>query len=57
MSKNDERIAVRLPSEQREMIEQLIHKGQFKNLSHAIRTALKEFLSTIFQGSDCCASE
>ena len=45
MKKNDERIAIRLPSEQREMLEQLIHENRFKNLSDLIRIALTEFLS------------
>ena len=44
MKKQNERIAIRLPSEQREKIEELIHKGHYRNLSHAIRTALREFL-------------
>jgi Arc/MetJ-type ribon-helix-helix transcriptional regulator len=44
MKKQDERIAIRLPSEQRQIIEQLIHKGKFKNLSDLIRTALAQFL-------------
>lgn len=44
MKENNERIAIRLPSEQRKKIEHLIHNGQFKNLSHAIRTAIREFL-------------
>ena len=44
MRKNNERIAIRLPSEQREKIDQLIIKGEYENLSHAIRTILKELL-------------
>ena len=46
MKNQNERIAIRLPSEQKEMIEELIHRGQYRNLSHAIRTALREFLSS-----------
>ena len=40
----EKRIAVRLPSKQREKIEALISKGTFKNLSQVIRAALDEFL-------------
>ena len=42
--KNDCRIALRLPAKDRKKAEQLINKGEFKNLSHVIRQALKEFL-------------
>ena len=40
----DKRIALRLPSKEREQIEQLIHEGKFKNISSVIRAALKQFL-------------
>ena len=40
-----ERIALRLPSKQRQQIDELVESGKFKNLSEVIRTALKEFLS------------
>jgi Arc/MetJ-type ribon-helix-helix transcriptional regulator len=38
------RIALRLPKEEREKVEQLIVDRKFKNISHAIRTALNELL-------------
>ena len=44
MKENNERIAIRLPLEQREKIDQLVLKGYHKNLSQVIRKALKEFL-------------
>jgi len=46
MKEYDDRIAIRLTSEQRQQAAQLISKGQFKNLSHLIRAAIQEFLST-----------
>jgi len=39
----DKRIALRLPSKEREQIEQLISEGKFKNISSVIRAALKQF--------------
>jgi len=42
----DERIALRLLSEEKLQMQQLIHEGKFKNLSQVIRAALKEFLKT-----------
>ncbi|MGF3573705.1 MAG: ribbon-helix-helix domain-containing protein [Candidatus Bathyarchaeia archaeon] len=44
MQKQDSRIALRLPSEERQKIEQLIREGKFRNLSQVIRTALSKFL-------------
>jgi len=44
MQKKDSRTALRLPNEQREKIEQLIHEGKFKNISSVIRAALSKFL-------------
>jgi len=49
MQKQDSRTALRLPSEQREKIEQLIQEGKFKSISSVIRAALKEFLTTPIQ--------
>ena len=49
MQKQDSRTALRLPSEQREKIEQLIQQGKFKNISEVVRAALKEFLKTTVQ--------
>jgi Arc/MetJ-type ribon-helix-helix transcriptional regulator len=43
--KHDKRIALRLPSEQCEKINQLIDDRKFKNLSQLIKAALQEFLS------------
>jgi len=39
------RIALRLPIEEKQRVEQLIQKGKFKNFSEAVRVALKELLS------------
>lgn len=44
MKKHNERIAIRLPLEQRKEIDQLVESGKFKNLSQVIREALKQFL-------------
>ena len=44
MQEHDERIAFRLPSKQRQQIDKLVESGNFKNLSHVIRSALDEFL-------------
>jgi len=45
MQEHDSRIALRLPSKERQQIEQLIKEGKFRNISQVIRAALKEFLS------------
>ena len=45
MQEHDSRIAIRLPSNERQQIEQLIREGKFRNISQVIRAALKEFLS------------
>jgi len=45
MQEHDSRIALRLPSKERQQIEQLIREGKFRNISQVIRQALKEFLS------------
>lgn len=57
MRKNNERIAIRLPLEQREKLDQLVLKGDHKTLSQVIRTALKEFLSINHKGENDFASE
>jgi Arc/MetJ-type ribon-helix-helix transcriptional regulator len=44
MKHQDSRTALRLPSEQREKIEQLIQEGKYRNISQVIREALNEFL-------------
>ena len=44
MENHDERIALRLPQDQRQKINKLVEAGKFKNLSFVIREALKEFL-------------
>jgi len=44
-TKYKSRIALRLPSKERQKIEQLIWEGKFRNISQVIRAALKEFLS------------
>ena len=40
---HDKRIALRLPSKQRQQIYKLVESGNFKNLSEVIREALKKF--------------
>lgn len=42
---HDSRIALRLPSKERQQIEQFIHEGKFKNISQMIREAIDLFLS------------
>jgi len=44
MIKKDARTALRLPYEQRQMIDELVRAGKFRNLSEVIRQALSEFL-------------
>jgi len=44
MRNQDRRIALRLPSEERARIQQLINEGKYENLSQVIRVALKDFL-------------
>jgi len=44
---HDSRIAIRLPSNERSKVEQLIHEGKFKNISQVVRVALSEFLTEI----------
>ena len=44
MKYHEKRIAVRLPSKQRQQIDRLVESGKFKNLSEVIRAALDEFL-------------
>jgi len=43
MKHHEERIAVRLPSKQRQQIAELIEIGKYKNLSEVIRAALTDF--------------
>jgi Arc/MetJ-type ribon-helix-helix transcriptional regulator len=45
MAKQDSRTALRLPTDQRQKIEELIRAGKFQNLSEVVRAALQEFLS------------
>jgi Arc/MetJ-type ribon-helix-helix transcriptional regulator len=40
-----ERIALRLPKEEKQRIEQLIREGKFKNISQVVRVALEQFLT------------
>jgi hypothetical protein len=40
----ENRIALRLPTEEKQRLEELIEKGKFRNLSQVIRIALNEFL-------------
>jgi len=44
VQEHNSRIALRLPSKQRQQIDKLVEAGKFKNLSEVIRAALKEFL-------------
>jgi len=50
--KNDTRIILRVPSEQRRQIDALIQEGKFKNLSVVVRAALTEFLERMVAGHD-----
>jgi len=43
VSKQNARVALRLPSKMREEIDALISKGKFKTLSMVMRAALAEF--------------
>ena len=43
-----ERITVRLPSDKAELIQELIDRGEYSNVSDVIREALDEFLSIRF---------
>jgi Arc/MetJ-type ribon-helix-helix transcriptional regulator len=45
MNRYDCRIALRLASNEKEKLEELIRERKFKNLSQLIRTALNEFLN------------
>ena len=47
------RIAIRLPSKQRQQIDKLVESGKFKNLSEVIRSALKKFLSENERRDNC----
>jgi Arc/MetJ-type ribon-helix-helix transcriptional regulator len=42
---HDSRIAICLPSKERQQIEQLIHEGKYRNISQVIRAALAKFLN------------
>jgi len=44
MKEHDSSIAIRLASEKKLRIEQLIAEGKFKSISQVVRIALKEFL-------------
>ena len=44
MQKQDSRIALRLPSEEREAIDKLVESGKYRSLSQVIREALQKFL-------------
>lgn len=44
MAKQDSRTALRLPSDQRKKIDELVLAGKFKNISQVIREALTQFL-------------
>jgi Arc/MetJ-type ribon-helix-helix transcriptional regulator len=47
IKKNNSRIALRLPKKQRELMRHLVDNGEFKNLSHVIRVAIRNFLSEL----------
>ena len=57
MKYHEKRIAVRLPSKQRQQIDSLVDAGTFKNVSEVIRSALKEFISVNYKGENNSASE
>ncbi len=44
MAKQDSRTALRLPEEQRQMIDQLVKEGKYPTISSVIREALRQFL-------------
>lgn len=44
MKEHNARITLRLPAKEKQQAQQLIDEGKVKNLSQAIRQALKEFL-------------
>jgi Arc/MetJ-type ribon-helix-helix transcriptional regulator len=52
----EKRVAVRLPSKQRQQIDSLVEAGKNKNISEVIRSALKEFLSGKEKGGNKSAS-
>ena len=54
MKEHESRIAVRLPTYQKERVKQIIISGKFKNMSQVIRQALSEFLQ---DGGDQDASK
>ena len=47
-----ERITVRLPSDTAELIQRLIDRGEYPNVSDVIREALDEFLRTRFSSGN-----
>ncbi len=44
MKKQNERISTRLTDQERQQIEELVKKGQFKNLSDFLRYAIERLL-------------
>jgi Arc/MetJ-type ribon-helix-helix transcriptional regulator len=44
MRKQNERISTRLTDHERQQIEQLVGKGEFKNLSNFLRCAIERLL-------------
>jgi Arc/MetJ-type ribon-helix-helix transcriptional regulator len=44
MIEHDKRIAIRLPTKQRQQMDQLLSENKFKSLSDIARIALKQFL-------------
>ncbi len=52
----EKRIAVRLPTKQRQQIDGLVKAGKYKNISEVIRSALKEFLPAHGKGENKSAS-
>jgi len=57
MKYHEKRIAVRLPTKQRQQIDSLVEAGKYKNISEVIRSALKELLSANDMGESNIASE
>ena len=43
------KIAFRLSMKERQQIDQIVMEGKFKNISHVVRFALKEFLSSLME--------
>lgn len=50
MKNQNERISARLKDQERQRIEELVKKGQFKNLSDFLRYAIERLLESTLEG-------